>query len=245
MQRSVIAQIEAAGGEFWTVSNGRVSHETADGELVANMQGSVNHFQRRYAREKSWLAVEVAIEECKVPWPVTRPGYLRDSNSRLTPDPELGPVIGRAFELRDGRATIAQVRSFLADNGIRLTYAPVMKLLSDRIYLGEIHFGSHTPNLRAHKAIVDRDLFDRVQGLKLPRGRIAKSSRLLARLGVLLCCGCEGRMVAARQTQNGRVYGSPTTPTCARSCSPGKRRAMRRKSATSRRWKRTRACRWL
>jgi hypothetical protein len=37
----------------------------------------------------------------------------------------------------------------------------------------------------AHEPIVDGELFGRVQRVKIPRGRKAKSDRLLARLGVL------------------------------------------------------------
>jgi hypothetical protein len=40
-------------------------------------------------------------------------------------------------------------------------------------------------------------VFERVQNVKRPRGRPGKSERLLARLGVLYCESCGGRMIVA------------------------------------------------
>jgi DNA invertase Pin-like site-specific DNA recombinase len=204
-QRRTIDAIEAVGGEFWTVADGRVTHETAQSELTANLQGSINHYNRRYAEEKSWLAVEVAIEQGRVPWHQTAPGYVR-KDSRLSPDPTLVPVIRSAFALRDGGGTVQAVQSYLREHGIVRSFHGTSTLLRDRIYLGQIHFGKHTPNVAAHEPIIDRDLFDRVQALIVPRGRRAKSERLLARLGVLRCGSCGARMVVGTQTQNGRSY---------------------------------------
>ena len=83
--------------------------------------------------------------------------------------------------------------------------------------LGEIHFGKLTPNLHAHTAIVDADLWRRVQRVKVSRGRRAKSERLLARLGVLRCGTCGARMVVGT-AHNGEyaLYRCPPTGDCTR-----------------------------
>ena len=213
-QRRTIDAIEAVGGEFWTVADGRVTHETAQAELTANINGSMNHFQRRYAKEKSWLAVEIAIEQGKVPWSQTAPGYVRE-DSRLLPDAGLVPVIVGAFELRDSGAPVQAVQAFLAERGIKRSFHGTGHLLRDRIYVGEIHFGQHTPNLQAHAPIVDRALFDRVQAKKISRGRRAKSERLLARLGVLRCASCDARMVVGTGNHSRYfIYRCPPVVAC-------------------------------
>jgi DNA invertase Pin-like site-specific DNA recombinase len=135
-QRATITAIEAAGGEFWTVANGRVSHDTAEAELTANIQGSVNHYQRRYAEEKSWLAVEIAIEEGRIPWWQTAPGYVRNGDSTLTPDARLKPVIIRAFKMRRDGATIEDVRRHLRNHGIVKSYHGVQHLFGIASTLG-------------------------------------------------------------------------------------------------------------
>jgi site-specific DNA recombinase len=81
-------------------------------------------------------------------------------------------------------------------------------MLASRVYLGEIHFGTLV-NLRAHPAIVDADLWRRVQRAKVSRGRRAKSDRLLARLGVLRCGTCGARMVVGTSNDS-CIYGRST-----------------------------------
>ncbi len=108
VQRAAIDRVEGAGGQLWAVCSGRITHETADAELIANLKGSIDHYQRRYAREKSFLAVELAIEKGKVPWPGEIPGYIRDADSRLTPDGGMVAVIGG--RLRPARTAARSTR---------------------------------------------------------------------------------------------------------------------------------------
>ena len=65
---------------------------------------------------------------------------------------------------------------------IKRSFHGMQALLASRIVLGELHFGDLV-NEHAHEAIVDRDVWRRVQRIKSPRGRRPKSDRLLARLG--------------------------------------------------------------
>jgi hypothetical protein len=82
------------------------------------------------------------------------------------------------------------------------------------VYLGEIFHGEHH-NASAHPAIVDADTFRVVQAARVTRGRKPKSDRLLARLGVLRCAGCEARMTVG-SSNSGRyaVYRCPATSVC-------------------------------
>ena len=73
-------------------------------------------------------------------------------------------------------------------------------LLTSRIVLGELHFGELV-NTDSHPAIVDVATWQTVQRMRSPRGRRAKSERLLARLGVLRCATCGARMVVGSSDQ--------------------------------------------
>jgi DNA invertase Pin-like site-specific DNA recombinase len=217
VQRVVIDRVEAAGGRFVAVMGGAITHATAEAKLQATINGAVAEHQRESARRRSWDAVEVAIEQGKVPWSQTAPGYIRDADSRLRPNPELQPVIERAFKMRAEGAPINQVRAYLRDHGLERSYHGTQHLLRDRIYLGEIHFGTHTPNLAAHRPIVGRETWDRVQRAKVSRGRRAKSERLLARLGVLRCASCGSRMVVGTSNNSGYyIYRCPPVGDCPR-----------------------------
>lgn len=169
------------------------------------------------AEERSWDAVEVAIEQGKVPWSQTAPGYTRTKDSRLVRDRDKAVIIEQAFLMRADGATIDQIRQFLLRHGVVRSYHGTMHLLRDRIYIGEIHFGSHKPNLTAHEPIIDRELFFTVQEKKIPRGRKAKSDRLLARLGVLRCGTCNSRMVVGTSNNSGYwIYRCPPVGDCPR-----------------------------
>ena len=214
VQRAVITRVEAAGGRIETVA-GRTSHETAELELQANLNGSVAQYVRRTAKERSMAAVTQAIEQGKVPWSQTAPGYVRNDDSTLRPDPKLKPIIVKAFKMRDAGATIQAVREYLAEHGVQRSYHGTTHLLRDHIYLGEIHFKDRV-NLTAHQAIIDRSLFERVQRIAVPRGRRAKSERLLARIGVLRCATCGARMVVGSSNNSQYyIYRCPPTGDCA------------------------------
>jgi site-specific DNA recombinase len=133
------------------------------------------------------------------------------------PDPKTKPIAVKAFRMRADGATIAQVRQFLREHGIERSYHGVGALLRSRVVLGELHFGNYEPNLEAHDAIVDRELWRRVQRARATRGRKPKSDRLLARLGVLRCGSCGARMVVG-SSHHGRhaIYRCPPTGDCKR-----------------------------
>lgn len=217
VQREVIQRVEAAGGRLVTAA-GKISHATAEAELHANLNGAIAQYTKRTAMERSWDAVEIAIEEGRVPWKSSTPGYDTDEHGRLVPN-EQAEIVERAFQMRADGATVARVRELLRESGIERSYHGVMTLLKSRVVLGEIHFGRHTPNLRAHEPIVDRVLWQRVQRVSSPRGRKAKSDRLLARLGVLRCGTCGARMVVGTSNNSGYyIYRCPPTGDCSRRC---------------------------
>lgn len=206
-QQKVVDRVEDAGGRILTVDAGHITNGNASQWLTGGLLGLVSEYHKRVSTERSRAAQVRAIARGAVLWPNIQPGYLRDEDGCLTPDEATRSIVAEAFELRSDGDTIAEVRAFLAENGIKRSYHGVSDMLRSRVYLGEIHFGdSYEPNLSAHPAIVDVDLWNRVQRARVPRGRKAKSDRLLARLGVLRCASCDGRMVVGTQRQNGRVY---------------------------------------
>ena len=205
-QGEAVERVERAGGHVLAVDVGRVTNGSAGQWLSGTMIGAVSEYQRRTAAERSREAQARAIARGVAPWPNIPPGYARGADGRLVVDEVTAAVVSQAFALRADSATIAEVRAHLAANGIKRSYHGVTALLASRVVLGEIHFGDHESNLNAHPAIVDRDTWLAVQRATVPRGRKPKSDRLLARLGVLRCASCGGRMVVGTQTSRGRSY---------------------------------------
>ena len=147
------------------------------------------------------------------------PGYRRTLDEQgkttgLEPDPATATAVAEAFRLRAGGATVKDVRAHLREHGIERSFHGVQALLGSRIYLGEIHFGA-LANTGSHPAIVDADTWAAVQRARSPRGRRAKSERLLARLGVLRCATCGARMVVGSSNHGAyALYRCPPVGDC-------------------------------
>src|SRR3954471_10041797 len=109
VQREVIRRVEGAGGRLVTAA-GKISHATAEAELHANLNGAIAQYTKRTAMERSWAAVEIAIEEGRVPWHDTTPGYGIGEDGRLIPNRH-APAVAEAFRLRGEAATLAEVRA--------------------------------------------------------------------------------------------------------------------------------------
>jgi DNA invertase Pin-like site-specific DNA recombinase len=203
VQGEVVSRVEAAGGEVLAVDYGAVSETTAAQWLSGTMMGAFAEYYRRSVGERTAEAQASAVARGVCPFPDVPPGLESGEDGRLLVTAEASIVV-KAFEMRADGATIKDIRAFLGEHRIERSYHGVQSMLSSRLYLGEIHFGKLV-NTEALDAIVPRELFDRVQRNKVPRGPRPKSDRLLARLGVLHCD--EGaRMVVGTQKQNGRTY---------------------------------------
>lgn len=236
VRAQVLRLVQDAGGEVWAVDAGRLSSGSAADDFSGEVRTSADRFSRRQNAEKARRAVQRAVARGVCPFGSVPPGLELDGENRAIHTAEL-PIVAEAFVLRDQGATIKEVRAFLRGRGIERSYHGVQQMLCNRLYLGEIHFGELV-NLKAHDPAVDRDLFNRVQGRSVTRGRRAKSERILARLGVLRCE--EGaRMIVGTQTQNGRrypFYRCPTTGDCQRRVTIGAEIAERAVVAKAREW---------
>lgn len=213
VQGEVVQRVERAGGQVLAVDVGRVTEGSAGQWLSGVMLGAVSEYHRRTAKERSAEAQARAVAQGVLPWPNVTPGYLRGPDGVLTPDPDTAPAVAEAFRMRAEGATIKQVREFLRSRGIIRSFHGVGSLLSSRVVLGEIRFGKLS-NPKAHKPIVDETTWRRVQRLIAPRGRKAKSDRLLARLGVLRCGSCGARMIIGTAKDTYATYRCPPTGDC-------------------------------
>jgi Recombinase/Resolvase, N terminal domain len=210
----VLRLVHGAAGQVWTAAEGRIGEDDPTDELSRTVRTAANRFSRLMNAMKSRRAVESALAEGVWPAPRAPLGYRVGKDRCLAPD-ERAPVVAEAFALRATGASVRECRAFLAGHGIDRTMAAVERMFTNRAYVGEIHFGDHTPNPDAHPAIVDRTVFDRVQRARSPRGRHAKTDRLLARADALRCGTCGGLM-SLSQTGAGRAFYRCAADDCSR-----------------------------
>jgi DNA invertase Pin-like site-specific DNA recombinase len=192
-QAEVVERVERAGGQVLAVDVGQVTSASAGQWLSGTMMGAVSEYFRRSAKERSSEGQARAVARGAVPWAREQLGYSRRTDGTFQLNPQTAPLARRAFEMRAEGASISQVRAMLIEHGVKRSYRGIQVMLASPTYLGEVHFGELV-NREAHEPIVDRELWGRVQRMMVPRGRQARSKRLLSRLGVLRCGSCGARL---------------------------------------------------
>jgi site-specific DNA recombinase len=201
----VVERVEHAGGAIVAVDVGHVTNGSAGQWLSGTMLGAVSEYHRRVTAERTEDAKRRAIADGRPTFANIPPGLRKREDGRLEPHPTESTMVRDAFDLRASGATVREVREFLRANGIERSFHGVQAMLTSRMYLGELRFGSYF-NPKAHPAIVDTATWKRVQRMRSTRGRRPKSERLLARLGVLRCATCGGRMVIGSTDQKGKRH---------------------------------------
>jgi site-specific DNA recombinase len=216
-QAEVLERVERAGGSVLAVDVGQVTNGSAGQWLSGTMLGAVSEYFRRSIKERSSEGQARAVARGATPWARIPVGYARREDGTLVPDPAQIPIARQVFDMRAAGESITQIRNMLKSHGIDRSHRGVQVMLANRIYLGEIHFGEMV-NLQAHEPIIDRDLWNRVQRMVIPRGPRPDSDRLLARLGVLRCGSCGARLGSMKLPKQNDypIYRCPSTSDCAR-----------------------------
>jgi DNA invertase Pin-like site-specific DNA recombinase len=216
VQHELLERVEAAGGGILAVDIGEVRADTASHWLSSTLLGAVAEYHRRTTAERTTKGKRRAVESGVPPFPKL-PFYLRrggkEGRGPIEHDPRKVALMREAVRMRLEGATIAQVRAYLRRHRVRLSYHGVQSLFSSRLLLGELRFGSMV-NEAAFPPVVDAETWQRLQRVSVPRGRRAKSERLLARLGVLRCGTCGSRMVVGTSQGQYGLYRCPPVGDC-------------------------------
>ncbi len=216
VQGELINRVEAAGGQVLAVDVGQVTNGSAGQWLSGTLLGAVNEYQRRTTTERTAGAQAHAVARGAQPWARVALGYQRDAAGLLVPDREKVPIVRRAFKMRADGESVTAIRKMLKKHGVERSHRGVQVMLANRIYLGEVHFGKLV-STAACEPIIDRELWDRVQRMVIPRGPQPTSERLLSRLGILRCGSCGARLSTMKLPKQGDypIYRCPSTSDCA------------------------------
>jgi site-specific DNA recombinase len=214
VQDELVSRVEKAGGQVMAVDVGQVTNGSAGQWLSGTLLGAVNEYQRRTTTERTAGAQARAVARGATPWARVPLGYNR-KNGTLSPKRAEVQIVRRAFEMRAAGESITQIRKMLKSHGVERSHRGVQVMLASRIYLGEVHFGKLV-NLHAHEPIIDRELWNRVQRMVIPRGPRPSSDRLLARLGILRCGSCGSRLGSMKMPRQNDypIYRCPSTSDC-------------------------------
>src|SRR5215471_12215958 len=209
--RSVLTRAEPHGAEVMTMDLGKTSDATPVSKFTGVVLAAAAELIAEQAAEKTMVSKQRNIDNGVPPFPHITPAYVRRSDGTLAPHPVNAALIQEAIQMRlHEQASYVELARWLNEqplmsdpdeNGAMtpmvITPSGVESMFRSRLLIGEIHFGSFKPNLKAGRrwagTITDRATFRKLSR-RAPRGRQAKSPQLLARLGVLLCDTCGARM---------------------------------------------------
>lgn len=214
VQQEVLERVETAGGRIVAADMGEVRADSASGWLSSTTLGMVSEYHRHVTAERTSDAKRRSVVDGKAPFP-NLPFYLRPRGGKgpIEHDPDKVPLMREAIRMRLGGATIASIRQYLRKHRVQRSYHGVQSLFSSRLLLGELRFGE-MENLSAFPPVIDPETWQRLQRVSVPRGRRAKSERLLARLGVLRCGSCGSRMVVGTSQGKYGLYRCPPVGDC-------------------------------
>jgi DNA invertase Pin-like site-specific DNA recombinase len=203
----VLTRVEAMGGTVMTMDMGKTSNATPVSKFTGVVLAAAAELLAEQAGEKTIVSKQRNIDKGVPPFPKITPAYVRRPDGTLEQHPVFGPLIKEACRMRLDGSSYSQIRAYLAEHGLPLTIEALRSTLASPLLMGEIRFGGFTPNPHAiDDPVVSRATFRRLQNAKAPRGRYAKSDRLLARLDVLACGVCGSRMSVRSTTRDGHTY---------------------------------------
>ncbi len=172
--------------------------QSSNGELVANVLGSVAQWERK-RRAEDWEAarrnaVGRGIVNGRAPF-----GYRKGDDGRLVGVEHEAAIVREAFERRaSGEAFSAVGRRF------GWSHSTTRQRLTDEAYLGVARAGEYR-NEDAHPPIVTRELFDAIGVVRTSARATGETTADRLLVGVARCAGCDRTLKVVRR---GRVDGS-------------------------------------
>jgi DNA invertase Pin-like site-specific DNA recombinase len=168
------------------------SHRVTTGKAAKARQGRSNGGPRRYGFEARM-----------------------DSDGRLVPIPAEVAVVERIFrEVAAGEAQAVIAKRLNADGyrtaeGRAWTQSPIGHLIRNPVWVGELR-GAHGTFNAGHGEVIPRELWDKVQAMRVPRGERARgrnSERFLMGNRMLRCGRCGSTMrVVRKPNKDGSWY---------------------------------------
>ncbi len=189
--------------------------EGAEGVLLESVLEGMAEYYSKELSEKTLRGMTENALKCKSNGGFIPIGLKSDENKNLVIDEQLAPLVLEAFRMYDDGATIKDIvrvfdaRGIKTRMGRKININTITHMLHNRKYIGEYSFKDIVVP-HGIPAIVDEDLFDRVQEKMLLNhkngGRFYATEPYL--LTAKLYCGKCNRMLAGESARgrNGKKY---------------------------------------
>ena len=191
----------AQEGKTFLSASDKFDASTPSGRMALRMMMVVARYYWEATQDRFALSQRDAVAAGK--WIGPAPlGYLAGDDGRLVVDPETSGFMREAFRLAavDGlHAATEYLERVLPDRRWRTSDA--RRILSSRVYVGEIHYGELDPNVDAHEPLTTPAIWTAAQ--TEPQGRRSNGHYPLTHIAR---CECGAGLVGALQSVHGRRY---------------------------------------
>jgi site-specific DNA recombinase len=203
VQAGIIVSLKQLGIQLISIDE-PLTDDSAVGEFVRNMLGSINQFFSDSLSERTRTRMQSAVRSGRFLWPAPV-GYINLKNEkRIAPDPLRAPLVREAFQLvASGRyATTDAVLKTVTAMGLRtkkdrpLSKQTFARMLSNPIYAGWVVSGEVTAQGN-HEPLVSQELFQNVQ-MRLNSKSVPhkKASDDFPLRGIVRCATCKKALTA-------------------------------------------------
>ncbi len=191
--------------------------ESPGGKLMENVFAAVAQFDNEVRGQRAQAGMKERVKQGLWAWPAPF-GYINENNM-IVPDETRAPLITLGFELyAEGIFTNSQIAKKLNARGLRsrsgrkLLPQDISKMLSNKVYMGVIDvrkkWGFETEG--AHQAIVSKEMFLKVQGVKQRHSNNTPVRSLVnpdfVLKNVACCPECGGRLTGSKSKGHSQYY---------------------------------------
>ncbi len=215
----IFTKLRDAEREFISINQSYLSYTGAMARYMLHQTIAIAELERGMTSERVSAKMRWIAAGGKIPWGKIPLGYRRDEKQKNTVilDLEKADIVKDLFQLyAAGKLSFADIQSKYP--GMFRDRSHIYKILRNKFYAGIVHYAGED-YAGEHPAIIDRELYDRVQ-IMLEEGRQNHVRRGSQKYDYLLSgmirCHC-GRMMTAysvRKKDRKYFYYKCTSPSC-------------------------------
>jgi len=215
---TIKALLQKHGVELISVSQPGIT-DSPEGNFMDLVIAGVNQLQSQITSRKTLKSLEQKFKDGW--WPGLAPvGYLnagdpQDEKKRIViTDEKRAPLVKEAFKMyATGDFSVLEVRDALYKKGLvsargaRIAHSKMIEMFKNPFYTGEMRWRDLT-NKGNHEALVDTDLFERVQIVMAEHNRYACRRRKFNFIlrGFMFCAICGQRYTAEHHFKKNKSY---------------------------------------
>ncbi len=196
----------------------QIDYSTPQGMLFLQMLGAFNEYYVANLKRETKKGKRGRAKAGKNNASSPAYGYSRNDQGIDVPDPATSPAVVLAFEAyAGGDVSDTDVADFLNRRGFpptgkaesrKWTREGVRYLLTNPFYAGWVRYGADL-HPGQHEALIDQDLFDKVQALRARRnagrGGPRRADRAYLLAGLAVCADCGTPLVCQTQINPGQA----------------------------------------